>query len=197
MEPKDWGGLLETVYTNFDEKDIPEKIAKLKTRVQALLNMKCEEFVKEIKTFTEEERNYLNSPVLDTLYDIYKDGMFYWSVKRHFSKPIMKFILNSKLFIGIRLSGHNIFAETLYDKFFEEFLYTRKFIENPTEDKFFLFSSAYESRKIYLPKDAFDETGKVKEKYLYLLDYDYYIDNFYSKDYGKTIFRKIIDANII
>lgn len=195
MEPKDWGGLLETMYTNFDEKDIPEKIVKLKNKVQSLLNMKSEEFMKEIKIISEEERNYLNSPVLDSLYDTYKNALLF-----HLNIPFqnsLNFILNSKLFTGLYLSWKNDFGT-----YNPSFVVMRNFIENPTEEQFFSFSiyiekgNKMEQEQRFLPRDAFDQTGKVKDKYLCLLDHNFYVSNKLHKAYGKTVLNKIIEAKL-
>jgi len=65
-----WGGLLETIYGNCqDTKEVPKKIRILRRKITRLEESKTIEDIQYSLHFTKEERNYLNSPLLDEIFD--------------------------------------------------------------------------------------------------------------------------------
>jgi hypothetical protein len=179
MEPKDWGGLMEIMYTDYERKDIPEKIVELKNRLDLLSTYS--NFMKVLKTFTEEERNYLNSPVLDALYKTYNEIDDYEPDKMPFTA--LKFALKSELTLNLKLK-HG----TRYNGG-----YTTALMFRIPEDDIIVVSIETQPLKLeqkFLPSDAFDENGKVLEKYLYLLDHRYESTGFVTP-------RKIAEAKVV
>lgn len=170
MEPKDWGGLLEIMYSQFEEKEIDEKIVKLKERLQNLLTLNNKDFLLAAKSFTKEERDYLNSPVLDEIFAIEK--CLTW-----FPAVATKFVLNSNLQTLLRINHLSGFITCMLrqncDKTFSVYIETR----------------AWQTEEKLLPKDIFTEKGDVKEEYLYLLSHSYSMDSFVTP-------RKILEACI-
>lgn len=169
MEPKDWGGLLEIMYSQFEEKEIDEKIVKLKERLQNLSTFSDnKELFLAGKLFTKAERDYLNSPVLDEIFAIQK-GMIW------FPTVATKFVLNSNLKILLRINHLAGFITCMlmqnFDKTFSVYIETR----------------AWQTEERLLPKDVFTEKGDVKEEYLYLLDHSYCMESFVTP-------RKIVEA---
>lgn len=169
MEPKDWGGLLEIMYSQFEEKEIDEKIVKLKERLQNLITFSNnKDFFLAAKSFTKEECDYLNSPVLDEIFAIEKCLIWFPTVAT-------KFVLNSNLQILLRINHLSGFTTCMLkqncDKTFSVYIETR----------------AWQTENKILPKDVFTEKGKVKEEYLYLLNYSYSMDSFVTP-------RKILEA---
>lgn len=162
MEPKDWGSLIEVMYTDFEKKDIPLEIEFLKSRLDLLSTYK--DFMEVIKTFTEKERNYLNSPVLDALYKTYSELDEYDPDKMLFAA--IKFALKSELTLYLKLK-HG----TRYNGG-----YSTGLMFYMPKDNMYVVSVETQPLKMeqkILPGDAFDENGKVHEKYLYLPDHRY------------------------
>jgi hypothetical protein len=66
ISPSDWGGIIGTMYDSFSTNEIDEKIIKLQRRLNKFNYVtNREEIIELAKTFTDEERNYINSPLLD------------------------------------------------------------------------------------------------------------------------------------
>lgn len=179
MEPKDWGGLIEVMYTDFERKDIPEKIVELKNRLDLLSTYR--NFMKVIKTFSEEDRNYLNSPILDALYKTYGELDDYDPDKMPLTA--IKFALKSELTLNLKLTHGTKYNGGS----------TTALMFRVPKDNIYVVSiesQPFKMEQKILPGDAFDENGKVHEKYLYLLDHRYESTGFVTP-------RKIVEAKVV
>lgn len=174
MEPSDWGGLLEIMYSQFEEKEIDEKIVKLKERLQNLLLVpSMDEFLTAVNLFTEEEKNYLNSPLLDKLSSTHYS---------RYDSEWVKFVLDSKIQPKLWLIHFKPPCYTRYysanmyrnaDKTFTVVIRDSCSRKVTTDNYTFILSrtgltSWGPEKEIILPADAFIE-GYVKGNYLPLL----------------------------
>lgn len=74
--PSEWGGIVGTMFETFSVEEIEEKIIKLWRKLDKFNYVKDRtEIYDLLKTFTKEERDYINSPLLDMFYEL--ENKFY------------------------------------------------------------------------------------------------------------------------
>lgn len=76
ISPIEWGGIVGTMFETFSVGEIDEKIIKLWRKLDKFNYVKDRaEIYDLLKMFTKEERDYINSPLLDTFYEL--ESKFY------------------------------------------------------------------------------------------------------------------------